>query len=326
MTCSIILGSERDYHAHHLANYCKKRGWLVHLFDAAAFPHRDQISWSTAPQQGWLNINGKHVGFEDIHSAFWSSLEPHALAPSLQPQQQGIALADCSAMLKTWFQWDGIFWVNSYAAIHAHRVKPRQMAVAQALGALIPKTYTGNQPAAIVSLARQFPCIFKPVFGGDHAAPLTPHHVNNGHLERVLRYAPVTVQQYIPGTNVRTYVVGQRHFSAEIRATTIDYRQDPDARIVPVTLPDKMARLALSLADSLGMVWGGIDWRLSDDGDYYFLEINPSPMFIGFERQTGFPITEALFDLLTNVTGSCHSSPEINHSAQLTPPPRHPIP
>jgi hypothetical protein len=30
-----------------------------------------------------------------------------------------------------------------------------------------------------------------------------------------------------------------------------------------------------------------------------FLEANPSPMFLGFEKATGLPLTEALVKLLT---------------------------
>jgi glutathione synthase/RimK-type ligase-like ATP-grasp enzyme len=44
--------------------------------------------------------------------------------------------------------------------------------------------------------------------------------------------------------------------------------------------------------------WTAIDWRVKPTGEYVFLEANPSPMFIHFERQTGFPITEKLVNLL----------------------------
>jgi D-alanine-D-alanine ligase-like ATP-grasp enzyme len=44
--------------------------------------------------------------------------------------------------------------------------------------------------------------------------------------------------------------------------------------------------------------WTAIDWRLKPTGEYVFLEANPSPMFIHFERQTNFPITQKLVNLL----------------------------
>jgi D-alanine-D-alanine ligase-like ATP-grasp enzyme len=42
-----------------------------------------------------------------------------------------------------------------------------------------------------------------------------------------------------------------------------------------------------------------MDFRLTADGRYVFLEANPSPMFLGFEKATGLPLTEALVKLLT---------------------------
>jgi hypothetical protein len=46
--------------------------------------------------------------------------------------------------------------------------------------------------------------------------------------------------------------------------------------------------------------WTAIDWRLKPTGEYVFLEANPSPMFLNFEHQTGFPIIQKLVKLLMN--------------------------
>ncbi|EDX72680.1 hypothetical protein MC7420_4953 [Coleofasciculus chthonoplastes PCC 7420] len=39
---------------------------------------------------------------------------------------------------------------------------------------------------------------------------------------------------------------------------------------------------------------------LSPQGEYVFLEANPSPMFLHVESQTGFPITQELVKRLMN--------------------------
>ena len=46
------------------------------------------------------------------------------------------------------------------------------------------------------------------------------------------------------------------------------------------------------------MQWTAIDWRKNLDGQYYFLEANPSPMFIDLQMRTGLPIGERLLELL----------------------------
>jgi hypothetical protein len=44
----------------------------------------------------------------------------------------------------------------------------------------------------------------------------------------------------------------------------------------------------------LGLVYGAIDLRLTPEGRYVFLEINPSGQFLYVEHATGQPITAAL--------------------------------
>ena len=54
----------------------------------------------------------------------------------------------------------------------------------------------------------------------------------------------------------------------------------------------------MAITKVLMLEWTAIDWRLQPTGEYIFLEANPSPMFLHFERQTGFPITQKLVNLL----------------------------
>ena len=63
-------------------------------------------------------------------------------------------------------------------------------------------------------------------------------------------------------------------------------------------LPDDVVRLCRHVARALDLVWAGIDLRRTAAGEHFFLEANPSPMFLGFEAATGLPLTEALMELL----------------------------
>ena len=49
----------------------------------------------------------------------------------------------------------------------------------------------------------------------------------------------------------------------------------------------------------LGLRWTAIDWRRDAAGEYYFLEANPSPMFIAFEQHSAYPILDTLIDAMT---------------------------
>ena len=76
-------------------------------------------------------------------------------------------------------------------------------------------------------------------------------------------------------------------------------RDTADPRIVVHELPDDVAQRCLDIATVLELRWTGIDFRLTPEGRYVFLEANPSPMFRGFESRCGLPLTESLAALLT---------------------------
>jgi glutathione synthase/RimK-type ligase-like ATP-grasp enzyme len=102
----------------------------------------------------------------------------------------------------------------------------------------------------------------------------------------------------VPGTNIRVFVAGSRVLGCEVRTTELDFRDDPSPRILPHPLAPEVESMCLRIARALDLLWTGIDLRLTPEGRYVFLEANPSPMFLGFERQTGLPLTESLAALL----------------------------
>jgi glutathione synthase/RimK-type ligase-like ATP-grasp enzyme len=113
-----------------------------------------------------------------------------------------------------------------------------------------------------------------------------------------LKLSPITIQAYISGTNIRSYVIGDSVYSAEIRSDGVDFRTDESANLIPVEIPKYVHQQCLAIKQALMLQWTAIDWRLQPTGEYIFLEANPSPMFIHFENQTGFPIAQELVRLL----------------------------
>jgi glutathione synthase/RimK-type ligase-like ATP-grasp enzyme len=212
-----------------------------------------------------------------------------------------IAHYDSMACVRSWFQMKNrTRWFNSWEAFQSHQEKPHQLALVATQGVRIPRTYVGNRSADVLAFCAAVPdAIFKPVYGGSHTERITLDHLSADHLSGALKLAPITLQEYIGGTNIRTYAIGPHCFSAELRSNRVDFRTDSDALIVPIETPPHIARQAAAIMQALHLSWTAIDWRRSEDGDYYFLEANPSPMFIGFEARSGFPITDTLIDCMT---------------------------
>lgn len=135
---------------------------------------------------------------------------------------------------------------------------------------------------------------------------LTPDHLDD--IGRVVG-CPVAFQEYIEKRlELRITVVGEAIFAAEIysqeyEATKIDWRHlatVPDSMPTHKVhdLPDEISSKLLALMNRLGLVFGCIDMILTPEGEYVFLEINPSGQWGWVETLTGMPITDALTDML----------------------------
>ena len=296
----LILGNASDAHAVHLKSALEQAGAIVHYWDTQDFPTQLQLSWQPHLDIGHLTLpDGKKLDLHDIHSVFWRNFTGVFVPPLHEPDPHNIALRDASSALRSFIQACPAHWVNSWRAYQFHQEKPLQLAKAKQVGVPIPATLISNDPDEVEAFAHLYnDVIFKPVYGGVHTQRVTAAHLKPERLQKALRLAPITIQEYVPGTNVRSYVIGNSVYTAEIRSDRLDFRADPAAQLIPLETPESVRAQCLTIARAFWLEWTAIDWRLTPTGDYVFLEANPSPMFIHFERQTGFPLSQELVNLL----------------------------
>ncbi|MGK7873735.1 MAG: hypothetical protein AB4426_10630 [Xenococcaceae cyanobacterium] len=296
----LVLGNASDAHAAHVKNALTQAGAMVDYWDTRSFPTRLQMSWEPNKQTGCLNLSPeRQLEFRNIHSVFWRSFASIHTPVLEDSHQQRLAFNDSISALRSLIQACPAHWVNSWQAYQFHKEKPLQLSKVHRLGVNIPATLITNDPEQVIQFANAHQrVIFKPVYGGAHTQNLTDAHLDPKRLSLALRLSPVTLQEYIPGTNIRSYVIRDSIYSAEIRSQSLDFREDDRAELLPVELPHVVQQQCLAIVEALLLEWTAIDWRLTPWGEYVFLEANPSPMFLHFERQTGFPITQKLVQML----------------------------
>lgn len=296
----LILGNSEDVHAAHLKDALTQAGCNAEYLDTSWFPTQLRLSWQPNTYEGHLTLpNGYRLNLTDIHSVFWRSFYGVKIPRIPDNSQQRIAFNDAMSALRSLMQGTCSHWINSWQAYEFHKEKPLQLKRAKQIGATIPATLISNDSETIIEFAKSYEkVIFKPVYGGAHIQQLTEAHLQLERLKLALSLSPVTIQEYIPGTNIRTYVIGESIYSAEIRSPSLDFREDRTAQLIPVEIPQLMQQQCQAIAKAFFLEWTAIDWRLTPNGEYVFLEANPSPMFLHFEHQTGFPITQKLVNLL----------------------------
>jgi glutathione synthase/RimK-type ligase-like ATP-grasp enzyme len=276
------------------------RGQNAELLDSRWFPAELTLAFDPIGGDWRMRLpHGRVLSTRDIRAVYWRCYNGVGGAELPDPEQMFIAQNDARGLFESWLIHAPVRWVNGWTAFQMHQTKPVQLAAVAARGVPIPATMLSNDAVAIRDFAARQPrSIFKPVQGGAHTRRVTAHHLREANLKN-LAIAPVTLQEEIPGTNIRVFVAGERVLACEVQAETVDFRDVGDPTILVHRLPETIVAQARDIARTLHLVWTGIDYRLTPEGRYVFLEANPSPMFLGFEARCGLPLAEALLDLLT---------------------------
>jgi glutathione synthase/RimK-type ligase-like ATP-grasp enzyme len=190
--------------------------------------------------------------------------------------------------------------------------KPLQLRIAAESELKVPRTLITNEPRAATRFAESVagPVVHKPfshvrgVVNNQTAAVYTsivrpeelahPDVATTAHL----------FQEWVPKEyEVRLTVVGRELFAAEIHADSeaghIDWRSDYASHSYAVCKPPASVRSGvLRMLQRLDLPYGAFDFVVTPDGDWYFLEVNPSGQFGFVEQATGLPITAAIADYL----------------------------
>jgi len=204
----------------------------------------------------------------------------------------------------------GCLYVN-----HPHRIgdaefKPSGLAAAVEAGFRVPPTLITSSPDAARSFVKRHVCVvYKPLYN--------PVYLVDG-VSNVVKIAEVAAediddsvagtahlfQKRVPKTaDVRVTVIGSTAFCVRIDSGLRDWRTDYDRlTYTPVEPPPGIKQALHRYMDHFGLVFAAFDFCVGDDGQWWFLECNPSGQWYWLEPETGLPMCAALADLLERNT------------------------
>jgi glutathione synthase/RimK-type ligase-like ATP-grasp enzyme len=168
----------------------------------------------------------------------------------------------------------------------------------------VPRTLITNDAQAVRAFAGELgEVIFKPLMGGAITRRLAD--VTDDELEAVAA-SPVIFQELIEGDDLRVMLAGDDVVSSVAIRTPrqhLDFRDDPiyssgEADYEPVTLPEAVVEQCRRAARTCGLSFAGIDIKRTPGGEWVFLELNSSPIFLDVEQKLGHPISRAVARLI----------------------------
>ena len=302
----IILGYENEAHANRIATCLSAMKEDFIFLDTQKYPNDILINWeATSTNKGTITINDKTIDLKDIKSVYWRNFSDvkyehfedgdnsEFLSSMLERERR-------SALHSLFYSLD-VNWVNSMHAFDLHKKKAFLTSQFKKNGIRVPKTLITNDKNALLNFYEENnkSIIYKPVLGGAYTQKITNENLTDEQLS-TLKVSPVQFQEFVDGVDIRVYAFKDTLYSMIIESSTIDFREDLSSKLIPVDLPQKVKDDCFKMMQIADLKYSGIDIRLSNKGEYVFIEANPAPMFIHAEKVTGFPLTEELVKLLVN--------------------------
>jgi len=306
----LILSSHDDLHVQEVVKFLPTNSYLI--FDLSHVPQKQHISIQYQPifKALLLDEHGNHLTELTEYKSFWWR------RPQLYDLHDQIKSSEYTnwsyqeieeTVFGLWQSLDGK-WINNPNYDDYASRKVYQLKIANEIGFTIPGTIITNSKHALDKYRDEQMSeniIFKPFHGNEqHWRETRILKAEDEQQIENLKFTPVIFQDYIKAkVDLRITVVDGKVFPAEIHSQTskykVDFRMDmKNVKVKEHLLPKEIESKILELMKCLNLVYGAIDMRLTAEGEYVFLEINPAGQWLFVEYETKQPISKAIAEYL----------------------------
>lgn len=319
MKVLLVAKSDDNECVERVADALRRRGAEPLRLDTDRYPTEVGLSsaLSNDGERCTLALGDERVDLAELTAVWHRRLAVGARLPeSMERQLRGAALEESARVLLGSLSRRDVFVLDPRPNLRRASDKELQLSLARGAGLDVPRTLISNEPAAVRAFADE--C------GGDVVAKMmSSFAVYEDGQERVvftnplsradlddltgLDLCPMTFQERLEKeVELRVTVVGRRVFTAAVESRRLerareDWRREGVALMdawTPWELPAEAEAGLHALMDRLGLNYGAADFVVTPGGRCVFLEVNPSGEFFWLERNPGFPVSDALADVL----------------------------
>lgn len=260
--------------------------------------------------QGELDSADGSVDLADIRSIYVRRPTEFRFPPALSDAEQRFASREARRGLGGLLMSLPCTWVNHPSRAADAEYKPYQLATAAACGLDVPRTVITNVPGdadwhyAFLRSSAIYKTLSSAIVpDGQRVSLIYTTDVTRANMadDRVALTAHQFQQHIRKVRDVRATVVGKQVFAANILVdadTTeylLDWRSDyPALHYEPTTLPPEVGASLLKLTERLGLVFASADFVVTEEGQHYFVDLNPSGQWGWIQEATDLPIAAAI--------------------------------
>lgn len=189
--------------------------------------------------------------------------------------------------------------------LHNHRLqhrKPWQLYRFEQHSLQVPDTVFTNEPDRLREFYDQHDrVIYKPVSKGAQPQELTEDDLTEERLGR-LSNAPIQLQEFAPGNDVRVYVldgevIGAIRYESDAFSFKVDMANGQSVSVSSASISESVEETAVSAVSAVDLRFGAADIRSSSEG-HALLEVNEAPAFAGADLEGDQDIAGAIADFL----------------------------
>jgi hypothetical protein len=302
----LIVAPRGDLHARCVAQDLERMGRPFRVVDSSSLTTSGRLTF-TVGGGTWTCTEGEPVPLESVRTV-WHRRRPPPRPAELAASAEELVGREWTELIGGALSSMDAFFVNDPRRQEA-AVKPLQLRRAHEVGLRVPDTLVTNDPVAAAAFVDRHGgrVIHKALAAPRHCFRATQRWSESDRAalpELVL--APCIFQELVTNCReLRITVVGERVLAAEFRPRdgVIDGRLDVRTAYRPHSLPEEVSRRLLALVRRLGLVFSTVDMKVTDEGEYVFLELNPMGQFLYVEVLAGLPLTAAVAELLAGHAG-----------------------
>jgi len=320
-----IAGLKEEYYYLPFVEACKERNITIYLFDSSRFPEQAAVSIKCdgLAMSGFVDVI-KYVGNEhedirlpisDINIAWHLREGTNSLEKESDSIEKRFARNESRVALRSFFSILPCVWVNRKEDVdRLSSNKFYQQIMAQKCGLLTPRTLISNDPASVAEFSASDGDILLKSMGyiklddnGEYflySQRFTPNELRKA--KRAICCCPIFAQKYIEKScEHRVMVIGDRVLSCKIDSqasekTKTDWRHYDFENVAHIAseLPTSVKDSLKRFMTEVGLRYGAIDLIETPQGEFVFLEVNPSGQWGWIADLAGLPIPKAVADML----------------------------
>jgi glutathione synthase/RimK-type ligase-like ATP-grasp enzyme len=307
----LVVTNKEDVHADWIVNRLNElgHGELVVRLNTDDFVTNVSVVFSSTEAHLHFRDSGRFICDSDIGCVWYRRPKALKAPPSCPEGAKAYVEAESRHVLEAVYYRlaESAVWINPREGAARARNKLSQLRVAHELEFSVPKTIITNREDE----ARQFfqavdsACVkrlaesFFQRDGDDYAFFTTRITPSDAAVLANVRHAPTQFQEYIPKLfDLRVTIIGDACHAVEIHSEEGSVSRDDFRLANPSDLIHRHHDLPAAIREKIqrfmrhySLVFSAMDFAVTRNGDYYFLENNPNGQWLWLDLEAGADIT-----------------------------------